>query len=221
MEKDRFGTDWSARLRSWMSEKGWNPKELEKRSKVDYENLIKYINGKVANPRGNVLGMIAKAFDMSVKELRYGLDINDKTSSSGQSTRTIPRVNMVDLARHQPDQKITNIWSGEMSIVVDKSISAACVAVDIDDDSMSPDFNPGDVAICNPEAEITPGSLVIAKASGIDKGVLRKYRITSISEDGSKRIELKPINDDYPVLTIDGKESGHIIGRVEWVMKRV
>ncbi len=66
------GFAWSERLRDRMSFYGWGIAELSRRSGVPYENLSKYVQGKVANPRGDILEKIARALGVNIVWLSFG-----------------------------------------------------------------------------------------------------------------------------------------------------
>jgi phage repressor protein C with HTH and peptisase S24 domain len=63
---------WSRRLRQRMEEKNWTGRDLARASKVDYENIAKYLKGAVAAPRGETLTKLAKAVDRDLKWLLHG-----------------------------------------------------------------------------------------------------------------------------------------------------
>lgn len=79
-------------------------------------------------------------------------------------------------------------------------------AVPVSGEAMLPDFKPDDLVVIDPDAEPSPGKYVYAVVEG--QSVLRKYR-----EKSKDIIELAPLNDDYPTLTIHGDNDGKILGK--------
>lgn len=65
---------WAARLQEKFGEKGWTKRELSRRSEVDYDNVTKYLAGKVKQPRGDVLAQLARALDVDPLWLEKGID---------------------------------------------------------------------------------------------------------------------------------------------------
>lgn len=56
-----------------MEDRGWSARELSRRSSVPYDNLTKYLHGKVDNPRGATLDKLAKALDVDRLWLKEGV----------------------------------------------------------------------------------------------------------------------------------------------------
>jgi transcriptional regulator with XRE-family HTH domain len=219
---------WFHRMNTMREKKGWTLAELSKRSGVDYESIAKYSRGEVDKPRGSTIGKIAYALDTTEQVLLFGVDSRQKlTNYAGlqpelHGTKRIPRITLLELANIKAGQEPFSVWPGEMSMMVDEGIDSDCIAVDVEDDSMSPDFSPGDTLICDPNAEIKPGNFVLAKANGQPKALIRKYRVLGkCAESGALKIELKPINEDYPSDFIDNDHPGHIIARCFKVIKQL
>ncbi len=84
-------------------------------------------------------------------------------------------------------------------VMTDMDWSQYTFALKIVGDSMEPDFKAGDVIIVDPEIEPAPGEFVVAK-NGEHEATFKKYRPTTLAEDGRQHFELIPLNDDYPVM---------------------
>jgi transcriptional regulator with XRE-family HTH domain len=69
-----LGMTWVERLQEKFDETGWTKAELSRRSAVEYDNVTKYIAGKVAQPRGDVLAKLAKALGIDPLWLEKGID---------------------------------------------------------------------------------------------------------------------------------------------------
>ena len=74
--------------------------------------------------------------------------------------------------------------------------------LEIDGDSMLPDFRPGDRVLIDPEVSPRPGDFVAARNTK-QEATFKKYRVRGISESGQEIFELVPLNDNYPVLRSD------------------
>ncbi|EOD56726.1 MULTISPECIES: S24 family peptidase [Aeromonas] len=76
--------------------------------------------------------------------------------------------------------------------------------------SMSPQFNEGDLVIVDPDEQPRPGDFVVAK-NGSDEATFKKYRPRGIDENGKEVFELVPLNEDYPPMHSD-RQHIEIIG---------
>ena len=56
--------DWADRLRAGFERSGWSKMELHRRSGVSYDNIAKYLDGKVEKPRGDQIEQLARALDL-------------------------------------------------------------------------------------------------------------------------------------------------------------
>lgn len=209
-----------------MEEKGWSQTVLAERSGVPYHLITKYARGAVEQPRGNNIRRIAEALGVSEQFLLFGVVAGQKVSNyvqlpNKEETLRVPKVTLKDLARYRSGQDILNIWSGEMSTSVDTTHSASSFTVDVDDNSMLPTFAVGDTLICDPDAPIEPGDFVLAVTNGHPKAVFRKYRVAKAVVNGMPKIELHPLNADYPVDLIDAEHPGQIICRCMSVIKKL
>lgn len=75
----------------------------------------------------------------------------------------------------------------------------------IDGDSMQPDFQQGDRVLIDPDVRPRPGDFVVARNSK-QEATFKKYRVRGIAVDGSEVFELVPLNDNYPVMRSDEHE---------------
>lgn len=74
--------------------------------------------------------------------------------------------------------------------------------LEIEGDSMLPDFRPGDRVLIDPEVTPRPGDFVAARNTK-QEATFKKYRVRGIDELGAEIFELVPLNDNYPVLRSD------------------
>lgn len=74
--------------------------------------------------------------------------------------------------------------------------------LEIEGDSMLPDFRPGDRVLIDPEVTPRPGDFVAARNTK-QEATFKKYRVRGIDESGAEIFELVPLNDNYPVLRSD------------------
>ena len=85
-------------------------------------------------------------------------------------------------------------------------------ALEVEGDSMLPDFREGDVIFVDPMVRPKPGQFVIAKNCE-EKATFKKYRPRGVDENGNEVFELLPLNPDF--ASIDSqRQHMTIIGTV-------
>lgn len=92
------------------------------------------------------------------------------------------------------------------------NMSPYTFALVIEDESMTPEFKPGDVIILDPDKKPIPGHYVVAYVEQGKNVVFRKYRERDTLKGGSICFELVPINTDWRTTIVSGKNKGVIIG---------
>lgn len=85
-------------------------------------------------------------------------------------------------------------------------------ALYVEGDSMTPEFNAGDIIIVDPDIAPNPGNYVIARNHSRE-ATFKKYRPRGRDADGREVFELVPLNDDYATLRSD-QDGAVIIGTV-------
>lgn len=81
----------------------------------------------------------------------------------------------------------------------------------IEDTSMSPDFNVGDIVIADPDKKPKPGQYVIAHIKSSKENVIRKYRESDIKSSTKETFELVALNQDWRTIQINSQKDGSII----------
>ena len=92
----------------------------------------------------------------------------------------------------------------------DDNMSKWAFALEIEGESMLPEFRPGDRVLIDPELAPNPGDFVVAK-NGKQEATFKKYRPRGVDADGNTIFELVPLNDDYAIMRSD-TETLQIIG---------
>ncbi|WP_239384423.1 LexA family transcriptional regulator, partial [Delftia tsuruhatensis] len=77
-------------------------------------------------------------------------------------------------------------------------VSPEAFFLQLEDNSMSPEFREGDRVLIDPALRPQPGDCVVAK-SGAQQLLFRKYRVRGVGGAGEDVFELVPLNDDHPV----------------------
>ncbi len=78
---------WSDRLQDTLRRTGWSKTELARRSGVNYDSLNKYLTGRVAQPRGDILHRLARALGVNAAWLRDGAGARERRKRAGKAER--------------------------------------------------------------------------------------------------------------------------------------
>jgi SOS-response transcriptional repressor LexA len=82
-------------------------------------------------------------------------------------------------------------------------------AVKVEDNSMQPDFNPGDLVVIDGECSPKPGDAVLIYLVAKNQTVLRKYRET----DGCL-FQLMPSNELWSTVNVHAQQEAMVLGVV-------
>lgn len=83
-------------------------------------------------------------------------------------------------------------------------------ALAIEDESMSPEFTPGDHVIVDPDVIPQAGDFVVARSADDDAPALRLYR--ALERHDGETAELVPLNAAWPTRQIDRRQPGRLVG---------
>lgn len=87
-------------------------------------------------------------------------------------------------------------------LMTDAPVSRSSFALQVQGDSMTPDFQPGDRIIVDPAVQPRLGDFVVAK-NGNQEATFRKYRPRGVDAGGQTVFELVALNEDYPSMRSD------------------
>jgi SOS-response transcriptional repressor LexA len=76
-------------------------------------------------------------------------------------------------------------------------------ALEIEDESMAPEFRVHDRILIDPKLLPDPGDFVVVQHGKQDEVILRKYKHRGKDNLGNTIFDLTPINDDYPTVKSD------------------
>ncbi len=116
--------------------------------------------------------------------------------------RAIPVISSIQAGAMKEIAEPYEPGAGYATTYTDDNYSKWAFALEIEGDSMLPEFRPGDLVIIEPEWEPRPGEYVVAK-NGREEATFKKYRQRGTDESGREIFELVPLNDDYPTLRND------------------
>lgn len=179
-----------------------SPADLIRASGVSRDLVYKYVDGKVGNPRGDVLERLARAIDLTPSELRYGV-------RETVSTQKIPLLNMSKLGKLSKPIDVLSVWDGVSSVIVAGTLGEGAFSVVLDDEACAPDFPAGSIIVCDPSAVVSPGKYVIAVVQGVG-AVMRRYRKRDAS---SVEFWLISDNPDFPDIHVTKASTATVLGR--------
>lgn len=136
----------------------------------------------------------------TVSDREQGFDKN--VAPVGVGKRAIPVISAIQAGALKEITDPYEMGDGYATLYTDDDYSKWAFGLEIEGDSMLPEFRPGDMVIIEPEWEPRPGEYVAAK-NNENKATFKKYRSRGTDKDGNVVFELVPLNDDYPTLRSD------------------
>lgn len=137
----------------------------------------------------DLLGSGTATFDSNVKHATVGM-------------RAYPVISRIQAGRVREMLAPYEPGDGYAIAYGDDDASPWAFFVEIDGDSMLPEFHEGDLALIDPEVLPRPGDYVAARNTKMES-TFKKYRVRGINECGQEIFELVPLNPDYPIIRSD------------------
>lgn len=135
-----------------------------------------------------------------VSEQKQKFDSNVTPVATGR--RAIPVISAIQAGAFKEIADPYEAGDGFATLYTDDDYSKWAFGLEIEGDSMLPEFLPGDRVIIEPEWEPRPGEFVAAK-NGADEATFKKYRHRGTDANGNAIFELVPLNEDYPTMRSD------------------
>jgi SOS-response transcriptional repressor LexA len=130
-----------------------------------------------------------ESFDSNVKPAHVGM-------------RAYPVISKIQAGRVKEMSCPYEPGDGYGVVYGDNNSSPWAFFLEVDGDSMLPEFNEGDLVLIDPEVIPRPGDYVAARNSKRE-ATFKKYRVRGISELGVEIFELVPLNEDYATIRSD------------------
>lgn len=142
LDKIRFNQNmehWSKRLWRALEWKGWTKRELARRAGIHEQKVYKYLQGRVEQPRGNIMQRLADTLGVSESWLRFNV---------GPAVVHIPVVGRVAAGENFVPFDDTPLGAGYNAI--DFTLEDADpIAIEVRGESMLPIYRPGDYLLCS------------------------------------------------------------------------
>jgi len=163
----------------------------------------------------------AKALNVTPEWLQFGIGHMRPIPASLQgllpiesSARSVPVLHDAVVSSNRDSMDFANETNSNIGIDRQLAGVTGChlFALEIQEDSMSPEFKVGDLVIIDPEITPRPGEIVVARLFDQESIILRKYRSLTKDVAGNETYELVPFNKDWPKITVNAENPAQIIG---------
>ena len=197
------------RLRYARELKGWKQAQLAVAADVS-QGTIGNIESGARQSRGS-LPKIARALGVSHDWLAEGegemVPTGGRVEPSNVTpapigTRRVPLISYVQAGCWTEASDAATVGDGFEYLLTDLELSGSAFALEIQGESMLPEFRPGDRVIVDPEIQPHPGDCVVAMNGG-QEATFKKYRPRGINERGDTVFELVPLNEDFAPMRSD------------------
>lgn len=117
-------------------------------------------------------------------------------------TRRVPLISYVQAGCWTETTDPATVGDGFEYLLTDLELSGSAFALEIEGNSMLPQFKPGDRVIVDPEVCPQPGDFVVAMNGG-NEATFKKYRPRGVDQAGNDVFELMPLNEDFAPMRSD------------------
>lgn len=200
--------EWWERLGRAIAARGIPPETVAERARVHIKSLYGYLKGGVKQPRGDVIKRLAAAVGMTEIALKYG---TNGLPGNTVGLKKIPLLDMNKLGTLKVGQDPMAVWDGASVVSVPDENPDGAYAVRLVDDSGGDIFKKGDMVICDPAADVEPGSYVVAVLTDEERAHFAKWK--PLAHRDTKRFTLIHGNTNYPDIEVGTKVKGFILAR--------
>lgn len=201
------------RLRQRREEKDLTLDDIAKAAgKISPQAVEQWESG-VTSPKQHRLVAVARLLEVDLGWLLTGVDVdgsrqNGIASAPNNTGRTVPRIRWDDVT----DKNSAIEGTAQNTVLSSFPCGPLSFALIITDRSNSPEYEPGDIIIIDPDLDAIPGDMVLATLHASSAPIFRKFREIGRSDDGSTIVELAPLNDDWTSDQIVLGRTGRVVG---------
>lgn len=181
--------------------------EVAARTGVPVKSIYGYLDGDVANPRGDVMARLAAAVGLTEAELRFGGITQFPVIYKHISVLALSELNKAATAAMLTDL----LGNGEVMSAPDV-VPGDAFGVRVDNGMGAPEINTGDLLICSPSAAVEPGKLVLAIHNQSGTAVFGRFKPKALGSTTS--FVVQPVNQNYPEVVITDPSQGYLLARV-------
>ena len=185
-----------------------NAYQLQEKSNIPQSTTFRITNGETKSPSGATVQKYANYFGISEADLRFkDLSEASKAQEDGdnfkmvkqESVRYVPLLNFVQAGEfcEYHDDAISN----EFRPIFGEGYGKNVYWVELEGDSMEPDFKSGELVLIDPDMQPNPADYVVALKAGEKKVTFKMWRPRGFDEKtGEEYSQLIPSNENYPVI---------------------
>lgn len=185
-----------------------NAYQLQEKSNIPQSTTFRITNGETKSPSGATVQKYANYFGISEADLRFkDLSEGSKAQEDGdnfkmvkqESVRYVPLLNFVQAGEfcEYHDDAISN----EFRPIFGEGYGKNVYWVELEGDSMEPDFKSGELVLIDPDMQPNPADYVVALKAGEKKVTFKMWRPRGFDEKtGEEYSQLIPSNENYPVI---------------------
>lgn len=186
-------------IRTLRNEKGLTQEELGKMVGVKKSAVQKWENGTVQNLKRERIELLSKIFGVSPANFvtERVEESNISSASDGSNIYNIPVFESVSAGfGAYANSEITDYIP---VIITNPADVEDTISIKVKGDSMYPKIEDGDIIIVRRQTSVDSGDIAVVLLDG-DEGLVKRVVY------GSTWIELRSINEDYPVQRFKGEE---------------
>lgn len=185
-----------------------NAYQLQEKSNIPQSTTFRIINGDTKSPSSITVQKYAKYFGIDESDLRFK-DLSDVSKVQGngdnfkvvkqQSVRYVPLLNFVQAGEfcEYHDDAISN----EFRPIFGEGYGKNVYWVELEGDSMEPNFKSGELVLIDPDIQPNPADYVVALKAGEKKVTFKMWRPRGFDEKtGEEYSQLIPSNENYPII---------------------
>lgn len=203
------------RLKRAMDAKGMRASQLAEATGLSKARISQYING-VYTPKSKAACLIADALDVNETWLMGVSGVMER--EHGNISEVIGAMYEIPLFESVSAgfgaYAANEIVDYIPTVISNKYDVQDTIAIRVAGDSMFPKIEDGDIIIVRKQESVDSGDIAVVLLDG-DEGLVK------VVEYGSSWIELRSLNEDYPVRRFEGAEVQRlrVVGKVQQVIK--
>ena len=210
MAAPRYRTDFAERLVTARKRAGLSQAQLAKLVGVAQGTISEAETVALGSSKtpamADALGVSAVWLSSGTGEMFAGVaKANENVKSAPIGQRAYPVISLVQAGALKDCQAPYEPGDGYAVEYGEDEWSKWAFALEIQGDSMLPEFKPGDRVIIDPEIAPGAGDFVVARNNGHET-TFKKYRARGIDHKGNNIFELIPMNPDFETLRSDINE---------------
>lgn len=198
------------RIRQMLQERGMTQAELARLVGVK-QQTVSYIVADKGAESSRYATRIAEVLGVNPVWLQHGgankLNPIVRIEMSGVEVALarVPLLSERDVIQLAETGRVPSEHQGR-NLMTDARTGPRCFAIELEGESMAPQFIAGDKVVIDPDIRPEPGDFVCATVNGAI--TFRKYR--ERSRNGDHLFELVPMNQDWPIIR--SEEGAEVVG---------